>query len=78
MDTCGKFHARNFDTKKFSYEGGFEALSAETGLPDDMLVGFIVAQLGIKMTEIETFHSHLENLAQLTELESQVIILIFY
>jgi len=53
--------------------GGFESLSSSTGLPDDMLIGFIISQLKFKMKNLETFHSHLENLRKLNNLHSQVL-----
>ena len=52
--------------------GGFESFSSVTGLPDDMLIGFIISKLKVEMKNLKIFHSHLENLRKLNNLDSQV------
>lgn len=42
-------------------------------LPDDCTVGYIVeAQLGVSLTRSPLFHSHLENLALVSDVQNQV------
>ena len=63
--------------KKLETEN-FEEFSKECGAPDDVTVGFLMSQLSVPLTEIEEFHSHLERLSEISDLENQVKIIIFF
>ena len=63
--------------KKLETEN-FEEFSKECGAPDDVTVGFLMSQLSVPLTEIEEFHSHLERLSEISDLENQVKIIILY
>ncbi len=48
------------------------------GLPDDVTVGALVQDLGVPMTDVNAFHSHLEGLQWLNSPENEVRINIFF
>ena len=50
----------------------FADISKECGAPDDVTVGFLLWRSEIALTEIDQFHSHLENLSEISDFENQV------
>ena len=50
----------------------FADISKECGAPDDVTVGFLLWQSEVALTEIDQFHSHLENLSEISDFENQV------
>ena len=61
----------NFNS--FSEYGSFVSISAQIGLPDDVTVGFIVSEfLNLPFKSIDAFHSHLEDLGSVRQLDNQV------
>nr|XP_046226771.1 beta-1,3-N-acetylglucosaminyltransferase lunatic fringe-like [Scatophagus argus] len=59
--------------KPWASDGTFMATAEHIRLPDDCTVGYIVeAQLGVSLTRSPLFHSHLENLGLVSDIQSQV------
>lgn len=57
--------------------GAFMSTAEHIRLPDDCTVGYIVeAQLGVSLTRSPLFHSHLENLRLVSDVQNQVHALI--
>lgn len=53
--------------------GAFMATAEHIRLPDDCTVGYIVeALLGVSLTRSARFHSHLENLGLVSDVQNQV------
>ncbi|XP_037546310.1 beta-1,3-N-acetylglucosaminyltransferase lunatic fringe-like [Nematolebias whitei] len=59
--------------KPWASGGAFMATAERIRLPDDCTVGYIVeALLGVSLTRSAMFHSHLENLALVSDIQNQV------
>ncbi|XP_071360913.1 beta-1,3-N-acetylglucosaminyltransferase lunatic fringe-like [Trachinotus anak] len=59
--------------KPWASDGTFMATAEHIRLPDDCTVGYIVeALLGVSLTRSALFHSHLENLALVSDIHKQV------
>lgn len=54
-------------------EEDFSSLGEKMRLPDDVTMGYLVEQMaGVPLTKVEEFHSHLEPLRLVTDLEEQI------
>ena len=53
--------------------GRFSSVADRMRLPDDVTMGYVVELLaGVKMTRVDQFHSHLEPLRLVSDLERQI------
>ena len=54
-------------------DGKFSSVADKMRLPDDVTMGYVVeVQAGVPMTQVTEFHSHLEPLRLVTDLNKQI------